>query len=283
MSGVTEMWWGVAFWRVKFLYITVAFHTPSRTTVLTCQFSIKTPLYLLCHLKPPKTRSQISPGRMIMTSLWAFITECEKDINYKVLFGKRDHRGMFNYYNPCGLFCNCYKNQNTSGDSKVTVLKRIGQVILPELFALDVTTVANRLRGQLERYVPTLDFTMLQLICLLKKAHKNVPEACCTTSADRGWTWRWRPWEFARRAAAILHPWWGEKDGKECIDIKIIFPSSMFECLLSRRCKNLAHNHWQNVLLQQVIVYREWWHCLNSNWGLRCQSTVTKRTFNMII
>ena len=125
---------------------------------------------------------------MIMTSLWAFITECEKDINYKVLFGKRDHRGMFNYYNPCGLFCNCYKNQNTSGDSKVTVLKRIGQVILPELFALDVTTVANRLKGQLERYVPTLDFTMLQLICLLKKAHKNVPEACCTTSADRGWT-----------------------------------------------------------------------------------------------
>ena len=34
-----------------------------------------------------------------------------------------------------------------------------------------------------------------------------------------------------------------EKDGKECIDIKIIFPSSMFECLLSHRCKNLAHKH----------------------------------------
>lgn len=95
---------------------------------------------------------------------------------------------MFTYINPCGLFCNCYKKQNMSGDSKVTVFKRIGQVILPELFALDGTTVANRLKGQLERYVPTRDFTMLQLICLLKKAHKNVPEACCTTSADRGWT-----------------------------------------------------------------------------------------------
>jgi hypothetical protein len=30
--------------------------------------------------------------------------------------------------------------------------KRIAQAILPELFAIDGTTVANRLKGQLERY-----------------------------------------------------------------------------------------------------------------------------------
>jgi len=48
---------------------------PSRSTLLCAplswlvQLSIKTPLYLLCHLIPPKTRSEISPGGMIMTSL----------------------------------------------------------------------------------------------------------------------------------------------------------------------------------------------------------------------
>ena len=81
---------------------------------------------------------------------------------------------MFNYYNPCGLFHNCYINQNTSGDSKVTVFKRIRQVILPELFALDGTTVANQLKGQLERYVPTLDFTMEDEWCYTEHVNKAV-------------------------------------------------------------------------------------------------------------
>jgi len=41
------------------------------------------------------------------------------------------------------------KSQNTSGDSKVAIFKRIGQVILPELYAIDAGTVANCLKGQL--------------------------------------------------------------------------------------------------------------------------------------
>ncbi|KAF8802078.1 hypothetical protein BYT27DRAFT_7048271, partial [Phlegmacium glaucopus] len=59
--------------------------------------------------------------------VWAFLTECKKDINYKVLFGKKE------------------TTENTSGDSKITVFKQIAQVILLELFAVDGTTVANRL------------------------------------------------------------------------------------------------------------------------------------------
>jgi len=34
-----------------------------------------------------------------------------------------------------------------------------------------------------------------------------------------------------------------EEDGEESVDVEIIFPSSMFKCLLVHRCKNLTHKH----------------------------------------
>ena len=43
--------------------------------------------------------------------------------------------------------------QNTNGDSKTTVFKHIGLAIFPEPSAIDATTIANRLKGQLEQYV----------------------------------------------------------------------------------------------------------------------------------
>ncbi|KAG6878044.1 hypothetical protein C0992_008712 [Termitomyces sp. T32_za158] len=52
--------------------------------------------------------------------------------NYKVLFGKKD------------------KTENTSGETKVTVYKHIGQKILPELFDLDAGTVADRIKSKIE-------------------------------------------------------------------------------------------------------------------------------------
>ena len=34
-----------------------------------------------------------------------------------------------------------------------------------------------------------------------------------------------------------------EKGGEKSVDIEIVFPSSMFKCLLLHRCKNLMHKH----------------------------------------
>ncbi|KDR82164.1 hypothetical protein GALMADRAFT_59519 [Galerina marginata CBS 339.88] len=58
--------------------------------------------------------------------VWSFLTELEKDENYKVLFGKKT------------------VNENTSGDSKTAVFKRIGFAILPKLAEIDAGTIANR-------------------------------------------------------------------------------------------------------------------------------------------
>jgi hypothetical protein len=71
---------------------------------------------------------------------------------------------------------------------ETTVFKRIAQVILVELFAVDGTTVANRLKGQLERYVSVSYLPCYTRINLLEKAHKNIPEASRSTSTDRGWS-----------------------------------------------------------------------------------------------
>ncbi|KAM6491159.1 hypothetical protein JOM56_013398 [Amanita muscaria] len=69
--------------------------------------------------------------------VWDFITQLEKDVNYKILFGKKD------------------PSENTSGDSRFTVFKRIAEAILPDMFKLDPSTVADRLKGQLERLTKT--------------------------------------------------------------------------------------------------------------------------------
>ncbi|GLB45646.1 hypothetical protein LshimejAT787_2500380 [Lyophyllum shimeji] len=63
---------------------------------------------------------------------WALLTELEVDKNYKVIFGKKD------------------KNENTSGETKVTVFKRIGEKILPELFAVDPTVIGDRVKSKVE-------------------------------------------------------------------------------------------------------------------------------------
>lgn len=42
---------------------------------------------------PPKIKSKIQDipwGEDNDRLIWAFITECEKDVNYKVLFGKKE-------------------------------------------------------------------------------------------------------------------------------------------------------------------------------------------------
>ncbi|KJA21478.1 hypothetical protein HYPSUDRAFT_202842 [Hypholoma sublateritium FD-334 SS-4] len=68
---------------------------------------------------------------------WQFLSQCELPANYKILFGKKD------------------TTKNTSGDTKVSVFKRIALALLPDLYALDASTIANRLKGQLERLTKT--------------------------------------------------------------------------------------------------------------------------------
>ncbi|KAF8872748.1 hypothetical protein CPB84DRAFT_1799021 [Gymnopilus junonius] len=50
--------------------------------------------------------------------IWKLLTECEKPVNYKVLFGKKK------------------TTENTSGDSKAAMFKQIAVVILPDLTAI---------------------------------------------------------------------------------------------------------------------------------------------------
>jgi hypothetical protein len=40
--------------------------------------------------------------------------------------------------------------QNTSGETKVMVYKRIGQAVLPDLFTVDPNVIADRIKGKLE-------------------------------------------------------------------------------------------------------------------------------------
>ncbi|KAF8152528.1 hypothetical protein B0H34DRAFT_120095 [Crassisporium funariophilum] len=68
---------------------------------------------------------------------WALLTELKVDKNYKVIFGKKD------------------KNKNTSGERKVTVFKRIGEKILPELFAVDPTVIGDCVKSKVEFLVRT--------------------------------------------------------------------------------------------------------------------------------
>jgi hypothetical protein len=85
--------------------------------------------------------------------VWAFITECEKEVNYKVLFGKKETTEVRQISRS---LTRLLKKKEHEWSSKITVFKQIVQIILPDLFAMDGTTVANQLKGQLERYAPIL-------------------------------------------------------------------------------------------------------------------------------
>ncbi|KAF7349806.1 hypothetical protein MVEN_01280800 [Mycena venus] len=68
---------------------------------------------------------------------WALIAQMEVKENRLVLFGKES------------------KDENTSGDSKIAVYKRIGGEILPELFARSPNALAKRVKCKAEGLVDT--------------------------------------------------------------------------------------------------------------------------------
>ncbi|RXW14813.1 hypothetical protein EST38_g11039 [Candolleomyces aberdarensis] len=61
--------------------------------------------------------------------IWKLLAELEKGQNHVLLFGLQ-------------------KGQKTTKDSKIGVAKRIGSVILPELYAQDPDTVGSRIKGK---------------------------------------------------------------------------------------------------------------------------------------
>ncbi|KAF8158491.1 hypothetical protein B0H34DRAFT_656928, partial [Crassisporium funariophilum] len=62
---------------------------------------------------------------------WKLLGEMGKVENFKVLFGKAE------------------VDENTSGESKIAVCKRIGTVVLPQLAAEHPTVVGERIRGKI--------------------------------------------------------------------------------------------------------------------------------------
>ena len=81
--------------------------------------------------------------------IWSLLTEIEKPANYKVLFGKKDKDEVnLRFHGPSRILL--IFPQNTSGETKVTVYKRIGHAILPQLFAMDPNVVADCVKGKLE-------------------------------------------------------------------------------------------------------------------------------------
>ena len=71
---------------------------------------------------------------------WGLLNQLEKTENFKVIFGKKNPREVspfltvsWSYSRTPGLR-RCSKN--TSGDSKIKVFKRIGQVLFPALHAI---------------------------------------------------------------------------------------------------------------------------------------------------
>ncbi|KAF8132663.1 hypothetical protein K438DRAFT_1642241 [Mycena galopus ATCC 62051] len=70
---------------------------------------------------------------------WALIAQLGVKENHLVLFGKDSKDEL----------------RNTSGDSKIAVYKRIGGVILPDLFATSPNALAKRVKGKAESLVDT--------------------------------------------------------------------------------------------------------------------------------
>lgn len=70
-------------------------------------------------------------GRLI----WSLLAEIEKDENRHVFLGKAD------------------KADNTKGDSKTKVCKRIAEAILPDLYDLSPTTMGDRIKSKIEALI----------------------------------------------------------------------------------------------------------------------------------
>ncbi|KAF8870796.1 hypothetical protein CPB84DRAFT_1801536 [Gymnopilus junonius] len=95
----------------------------------------------------PNTKPSIPPIQWAANDhnlVWLLLAEIGKLKNFRVLFGKTDADNM---KHPV--------IQNTSGESKIAVCKRIGQVLLPHLFLEHATVVREHIRGKINECLQT--------------------------------------------------------------------------------------------------------------------------------
>ncbi|KAI0687306.1 hypothetical protein C8Q76DRAFT_635374 [Earliella scabrosa] len=97
--------------------------------------------------------------------LWRLLDECEKEENRKVLFGKQG-------------------NENSSSEHKISVCKRIAEVIIPDTFAINATTAAERVRSKIAAEQKCPFFPRLH--CLLCTRPNVIPIAVTTGVGPQG-------------------------------------------------------------------------------------------------
>ncbi|KAG1740215.1 uncharacterized protein EDB91DRAFT_1039299, partial [Suillus paluster] len=64
--------------------------------------------------------------------VWKLIAEISTKANYKVLFGKKD------------------QHENTSGETKASIYKQIGAIVLPECYEIDLMAAGDCVKSKLE-------------------------------------------------------------------------------------------------------------------------------------
>ncbi|KAF9234515.1 hypothetical protein BU15DRAFT_36655, partial [Melanogaster broomeanus] len=79
--------------------------------------------------------SEIPWGKNDHARVWKLIDKISKPANYKVLFGKLNRNEV---------------SKNTSGETKASVYKRVGAVVLPEFHMIDPTTTGDRVKAKIE-------------------------------------------------------------------------------------------------------------------------------------
>lgn len=84
--------------------------------------------------------------------IWRLLNELEKIENYKVLFRKKTQHEVNSASDKFGLddSLNLFR-QNTSGECKTTVYRRVGKALFPDLYNQEPTTVGDRMKSKVER------------------------------------------------------------------------------------------------------------------------------------
>ncbi|KAF8953368.1 hypothetical protein BDZ97DRAFT_1929729 [Flammula alnicola] len=91
--------------------------------------------------------------------IWGLLAEIEKDVNYRVLYGKKDTAG------------------NTSGETKVTIYNRIAEATLLDMFALDPSMVHDHVKKQIEK-----EFVFFPMLHCIFASCPNVTPIIVTTA-----------------------------------------------------------------------------------------------------
>ena len=104
--------------------------------------------------------------------VWKLIVEISAKANYKVLFGKKDQHEVST--DIWVTSTNSRSHQNTSGETKASVYKWIGAIVLPECYEIDDRRariqVASLLYGWYAIYIYSkLSWMVFECLCRSKE------------------------------------------------------------------------------------------------------------------